>query len=177
MTPHILEWLQIHAKPLIPPGARVAEIGALNVNGSARDVLGAHCGEWIGWDTMPGPCVDRIGRFTVADDVHFDVVISCEAYEHDKNFWLTNDTARRVADRSRENGRAGLYIVTVPGLTVPYHSYGGDFYRFTQDAFQQVFFTGFGVLALHGVGPVPHQTLCGIAISQAHVMNSTPPAA
>jgi hypothetical protein len=163
MTPHILEWLDQVAKPLIPAGSRVAEIGALNVNGSARDVLGAHCGEWIGWDVTPGPGVDRVGRFDPTLEGEFDLVISCEAYEHDKRFWQTDSLVREHLRQGKQTGRAGLYLITVPGLTVPYHSYGGDFYRFTTDAFHQVFFADLHILALSGVGPAPHQNICGIA--------------
>ena len=167
MTVHIQEWLRSIALPLIPQGARVAEIGALNVNGSARDILGARCGEWIGWDLVAGPGVDRVGQFHPADDEVFDLIVSCEAFEHDRQFWFTNQIARSAASRSRQAGGPGLYLITVPGLTVPYHSYGGDFYRFTQDAFRQVFFEGFQILSLAAVGPAPHQNICGLAVATA----------
>lgn len=70
-------------------GARVLEVGSLNINGTVRDFF--HACEYVGVDVVPGPCVDVV---SLAHDLPamplfaepFDVVISCEALEHDR-FW------------------------------------------------------------------------------------------
>jgi hypothetical protein len=145
MTPQILDWLRSHVGPLLSGIERVVEIGAYNVNGSARDALQARTHSWIGLDREPGPCVDVVCQASVwlkDKECLFDLVISCEAYEHDPRFWETHEAA------SKSVSEGGLYVVTTPTLGFPYHSYGGDFYRFTEDTYRQVFFNNFELIAL-----------------------------
>jgi SAM-dependent methyltransferase len=67
-------------------GARVLEIGSLDVNGSVR-VLFEGC-EYTGIDVAPGHGVDVVceGQRYDAPDASFDTVISCEAMEHNP-YW------------------------------------------------------------------------------------------
>ncbi len=67
--------------------ALVLELGALNINGTVRDLFDS-CA-YTGVDVVPGTCVDVVSK---AHELSFrpgafDTVISCEALEHDV-FWV-----------------------------------------------------------------------------------------
>lgn len=65
----------------------VLEIGSLNINGSVRPYF-ENC-TYIGIDVGPGPGVDIVceGQLFDSPNNSFDVVISCECFEHNP-FWL-----------------------------------------------------------------------------------------
>jgi hypothetical protein len=156
MTPGIMEWLRTVAQPHLPVDYRAVEIGARNINGRARDAL-TGWSIWHGWDTEEGTEVTHKGRF-YDSGYNYGVVVACEVFEHDVRFWETNHEARMVVIRNH-----GFYIVTTPYLGFPYHSYGGDFYRFTEDAYREVFFHRLHIVDLRVIGEGAHQTVCGIA--------------
>lgn len=66
----------------------VLEIGSLNINGTVRDFF-KDTTSYIGIDIGPGPCVDLVcqGQDYAAPDNTFDVVLSCECFEHTP-YWL-----------------------------------------------------------------------------------------
>ncbi len=68
-------------------GTRVLEVGSLDINGSVRGQF-TGC-DYIGVDVAPGPGVDVVaqGQALDYDDEAFDVVISCECFEHNP-YWL-----------------------------------------------------------------------------------------
>lgn len=67
-------------------GSRVLEIGSLDINGSVRQFFDAS--EYIGIDVGAGPGVDVVagGETFAGETAGFDVVISCEAMEHNP-YW------------------------------------------------------------------------------------------
>ncbi|WP_449235885.1 class I SAM-dependent methyltransferase [Azospirillum doebereinerae] len=67
-------------------GKRVLEIGSLDINGSIRQFF-SNC-EYTGLDLGEGPGVDVIcsGEDFSAKSRHFDVVVSCEAMEHNVRY-------------------------------------------------------------------------------------------
>lgn len=72
-------------------GCKVLEVGSLNINGSVRDFFSG-C-QYIGLDVGPGPGVDEVGygENYASTANHFDMVISCEAMEHNPGWrktWL-----------------------------------------------------------------------------------------
>lgn len=158
MTPDILHWLRTVVLPLRPSHGHVFEVGALNVNGSARDILGPASLSWVGCDRVSGPGVDEIG---IAADVigarRFDAVVACECYEHDPRFWETSAAVRAAIKPT------GLYVVTSPTIGFPFHDYGGDFYRFTEMALHRFFFDGMTVLDVRTVGAPGNQCVVGVA--------------
>jgi hypothetical protein len=84
--------------------------------------------------------------------------VACECYEHDPKWWLTNDSARNALKPG------GLYVVTTPGISFPFHDFGGDFYRFTEMAFRDVIFEGFEVINITTAEPKPtFTTVMGFA--------------
>ena len=70
--------------------SRVLEVGSLNINGSVRQFFSQPT-FYVGCDLGPGPGVDIIcpGHKLPFHDETFDVAISCECFEHDKNWDLT----------------------------------------------------------------------------------------
>ena len=67
-------------------GARVLEVGSLDINGSVRDLFEA-C-DYTGVDLQPGPGVDLAcpGHLLALPTASFDTVISAECFEHNP-FW------------------------------------------------------------------------------------------
>jgi SAM-dependent methyltransferase len=67
-------------------GARVLEVGSLDINGSVRELFEG--GEYVGVDLQPGPGVDLAcpGQLLELPSGHFDTVISAECFEHNP-FW------------------------------------------------------------------------------------------
>jgi len=70
---------------------KVLEIGSSDVNGSVRKFF-KNC-EYVGSDIAEGPGVDLVcqGQEIDKPSGHFDVVISCECFEHNK-YWLETFT-------------------------------------------------------------------------------------
>lgn len=166
MTPWIMHWLQHRARPEVAarPRGPIVEIGSLNVNGSARQALGDLGDPYVGLDRQAGPGVDLVEDIgALADRVGAwaGTVISTEALEHDPTFWKTLEGMRRIS-------RPGaLWIITTPANGFPYHGYPNDYYRFTGDAYRDVFFEGMHILGLSEVAPPGEpaweRAVCGIA--------------
>lgn len=87
-------------------GRRVLEIGSLDINGGVRDLfLGCR---YIGLDVAPGRGVDVVcqGQDYDAPDGSFDVVLSCEAMEHNPHWRET------FANMARLCRPGGLVLMT-----------------------------------------------------------------
>ena len=102
------EFVEI-SKSLFPEmfvGKKVLEIGSLDINGTIRTLF-SDC-EYIGLDIGPGKGVDVIceGQKYDAPDESFDVVISCEAMEHNP-FW-----AETLTNMIRELKPGGLMVMS-----------------------------------------------------------------
>jgi hypothetical protein len=169
MTPSILRWLDtvVAAEFALRRPKRVLEIGSLNVNGSARDVLRRYCSEWLGADRQAGAGVDWVGELHEliprADSdlpaAWADAVVATEAFEHDPTFWTTLEHMRTLSRRPT------LWVVTTPANGFPYHGWPNDYYRFTEDAYRDVFFAGMTILDLQTVDGGGHErAVCGMAV-------------
>lgn len=84
------QWLQT-VKVRYPEhfkGAQVLEIGAYNVNGTARDHF-KECKRYVGVDQTPGPCVDIAvdATATVFKPGEFDTLLYLSVFEHDPKWW------------------------------------------------------------------------------------------
>lgn len=160
MTPAILDWLKETVLPLQDSFGFVFEIGAMNINGSARDVLGPKAAKWIACDRRPGNGVELVANAADWLRVHpasCDMVVACECYEHDPFFWLTHKAAKAALKHG------ALYVVTSPTIGFPFHDYGGDFYRFTEMALRDALFAGLSVLDVRTVGESEGQCVVGVA--------------
>ena len=85
---------------------------------------------------------------SVFEDESFDLVLSNATLEHDKHFWLS------LSEMNRVLAPGGLLIIGTPGYTRdPERDHGKsthtyrvhyrfDYYRFSEQAFREVFFEG-----------------------------------
>lgn len=76
---------------------RVLEVGSLNINGSIRQFF-SDC-EYVGVDLGSGPGVDIVcaGEDLSYPDSSFDVVASCECFEHNPNWVQTFNNMARMS--------------------------------------------------------------------------------
>lgn len=85
---------------------KILEIGSYDVNGSIRKIMPKHK-VYIGVDLSEGPGVDLIASgHTVKLDEQFDIVLSCECFEHNP-FW--KETFLNMHDHLQKDG---VMIVT-----------------------------------------------------------------
>jgi len=94
---------------------RVLEIGSLDINGSIRSFF--HNCDYVGLDVADGDGVDVVceGQKYDAPDDSFDVVISCEAMEHNP-YWV--ETFRNMIRLCRPGG---LVVMTCATTGRPEH--------------------------------------------------------
>ena len=94
---------------------RVLEVGSLDINGSIRRFF-PEC-EYVGLDVASGPAVDIVceGQKYDAPDESFDVVISCEAMEHNP-YW-----AETLQNMIRLCRPGGIVVMTCATIGRPEH--------------------------------------------------------
>lgn len=92
-------------------GQSVLEVGSLNINGSVRDFFEGSL-RYIGCDLGEGPGVDIVcaGHELPYEDWSFDVVISCECFEHDKHW---QKTFQKMIDLTRPGGLVIFSCATI----------------------------------------------------------------
>jgi len=109
-------------------GRRVVEAGALNVNGSAREVIEAHePASYLGTDMRDGAGVDQV---CMAEDLPVccaDVLVSTEMLEHAADW----QAAMRGMTEALAPG--GLLLLTCRGPGFPVHGYPEDHWRYTPE--------------------------------------------
>jgi SAM-dependent methyltransferase len=95
--------------------ARVLEVGSLDINGSIRKFF-VDC-DYVGLDVAPGKGVDVVceGQKYDAPDASYDVVISCEAMEHNP-YWV--ETFKNMIRMCRVGG---LVVMTCATIGRPEH--------------------------------------------------------
>jgi len=110
---------------------KVLEIGSLDINGSVRQFF-ANC-DYIGVDLGEGKGVNLIAKGEELDFPanSFDVVISCECFEHNPNWVATFNNMARMC--------SGLMIMTCATTGRPEHGttrtspadapFCGDYYK------------------------------------------------
>lgn len=162
MTPEIIAWLHV-ARDVLPKPGRVLEVGSYDVNGSPRSVFEHLAESYTGTDMQDGPGVDMVlenGKLISTFGYHaFDTVICCEVLEHDKCYWDTLFGMKTVLKAD------GHLIITTPTFGFPLHRYPKDYWRFGEDAYREVFFSGFDILDLRHLDSSSgaNTTLAGIA--------------
>ena len=130
MTSKIKQWLNSWKHYL---EGRVLEVGSLNVNGSARDVVPIA----VGIDMRKGTGVDMV--LSVVDlpqhfpPGHFDACISTETLEHveDWKAFITN-TWDAVKD-------GGYLVMTMASRSKGRHAYPDDYWRFSLDDIKLIY--------------------------------------
>lgn len=136
MHESVLNFLREYVKPEEIRNKYVLEVGSLNINGSAREVIepmGPQ--EYFGIDMRPGDGVDAIQDIC---DVRFsrpwDVIICTEMLEHAK-YW--REAIRGL--KANLSDEYGLLVITTRSPGFPRHEYPGDYWRYTQLDMQMIF--------------------------------------
>jgi SAM-dependent methyltransferase len=119
-------------------GRTVLEVGSLDVNGSARAVIGPLCpSSYTGVDIQAGQGVDRVVSVSFLTDVFgpesFDVVVSTEMLEH------VQDWRWGVTQLKRVTVPGGRLVLTTRSPGFHHHGYPHDFWRFTEDDIRRIF--------------------------------------
>jgi SAM-dependent methyltransferase len=128
MHESVLAWLAAGVAREALAEAVTLEIGAYDVNGSARDFFR---GPYVGLDMRAGPGVDVLGlggALPFATGA-FDVVVCTEVLEHDRRPWRT------IAEAARVLRSGGTLLCSARGYDergcFPVHEYPGDLWRFS----------------------------------------------
>jgi SAM-dependent methyltransferase len=133
----VLEFLK-KVDPKEIEGKYVVEFGALNVNGSARDILmPMKPAVYEGYDMIPGPGVDRVTDFSmiarlVEESEKPDVMVCLNTLEHCKNW---SQVVRNIKHLLK---RGGLFLFSVPSLPYPWHN-PPDYWRFSLGLVSKIF--------------------------------------
>ena len=119
-------------------GKTVIEVGAQDINGSARQFIEAlQPLKYIGVDIVKSPGVDIVCDATKLIDIFgkesCDVVIATEVIEHIKDWKLAIHNFKSIL---RPNG---IVLITTRSKGYPYHGYPFDFWRFEGDDFRYCF--------------------------------------
>ncbi len=131
MTPNIYKAVQTIVKH-IDPNDYILEIGALDINGSIRELFPKN-DEYIGVDIVAGKGVDQVmdsHNLEYKDD-YFDGVISICSFPHDTAWWKSLKEIKRVLIPG------GWFILNVASLHCVEHN-RPDYWRFTQDGVREI---------------------------------------
>lgn len=178
MTPEILKFLQ-ESEHLIGRDCTVFEVGSYNVNGSARASISHK--SWLGVDLSAGPDVDVVVeeqcsymKFLEERNYLADTFVCCECLEHTRDPIATVNTIKLAMAWSIGQRRSAQVpghpvesklIITAPSYHFQYHAYPRDYWRFSADTMEDVFFDG--VIPLHidylDSNEGPNTTVVGIA--------------
>lgn len=137
-NPACLDFVKQVIAPKDVKGKAVLEVGARNVNGSARSFVEAmRPRRYVGTDIVAGNGVDQLCSATALVDVFgeisFDVLISTEAMEHIEDWRAAIHNFKAVLKPG------GLLILTTRSWGFPYHEYPGDFWRYEIADMQALF--------------------------------------
>lgn len=113
-------------------GAKVLDVGGLNVNGSFRGEYERDEMTYICLDIEEHPSVDVVmkpGEPFPFEDESFDLIVSTSCFEHDPCFWMTFREICRVVKKD------GYIYINAPS-NGKYHTHPGDNWRFYSDAGQ-----------------------------------------
>lgn len=126
----------------IPPaeicGKYVIEFGALNINGSAREILEPMKPRlYEGYDLIAGPGVDRVVDFSsharnMDEAENPDVIVCLNTLEHSKNWGQVIRNIKHLLKRGR------LLIFSVPSKGFPWHN-PPDYWRFSKEQISGIF--------------------------------------
>lgn len=123
------------------PTGKVIDIGGRDVNGSPKDYFVKAGMEYTCLDLIKGKNVDIVMN---ADDIPsklksetYDVVCCLETLEHVKKPWIIIENCKYLLKKG------GWLILTAPSINHPKHEWPGDYYRYFETTFREVFFEGY----------------------------------
>jgi SAM-dependent methyltransferase len=121
--------VETYLDPAIP--LSILDVGSCDINGCYRALFDRPGWRYEGLDLEPGPNVDRVlenpYKWTLGDAT-YDVVISGQALEHMKFFWLTWHEMVRVL-------KPGGFILLIAPSQGMEHRIPVDCWRFYRDGF------------------------------------------
>lgn len=137
-TRSCLDFIATHLTETEAAGRSVLEVGALDVNGSARSLVAAlKPGSYLGVDMQEGPGVDEVcpaekleGHFGANT---FDIVMTTEMLEHVFDWRVVLHNLKQVVKPG------GLLLVTTRSFGFGYHAYPYDFWRYETDDMRKLF--------------------------------------
>jgi SAM-dependent methyltransferase len=122
-------YLQNHVEKISQP-VTVLDIGAMNVNGSYREIFSHSTFKYLGLDLQAGDGVDIISdspyHYPLPEN-YADIVLSGQMLEHCEFFWQAFTEMLRVA-------KPGAFVVLIVPSKGHIHRYPVDCYRFLPDA-------------------------------------------
>jgi SAM-dependent methyltransferase len=125
----VLWWLETSLRLIDLNGRRILEVGAYDVNGSPREVVGRLFKPELyqGVDIRPGPGVDQVlAAAALGYAGHdFDAVISTEMLEH------ALDWRGAINGMKRALAPGGWLFLTARSPGFGRHDHPGDYWRFT----------------------------------------------
>jgi SAM-dependent methyltransferase len=114
----------------------ILEVGSLNVNGSARDVLAQNYKNYVGTDLRPGPRVDMVvdacDLTQTFGEETFDAVVSTETLEHVERW---RPAIYNMVGVLRDKG---ILILTTRSVGFPHHEYPYDCWRFQPETMREI---------------------------------------
>jgi SAM-dependent methyltransferase len=124
MHTSVMAFCARYLAPAAVAGRRVVEVGACDVNGSARSlVVGA--ASYLGVDIRPGPGVDVVMAGENLPPACADVLVCTETLEH------VGDWRAFLEGLGRALVPGGLLVLTCRGPGFPRHDHPEDHWRFT----------------------------------------------
>lgn len=147
MNYRIVDWAE-RVRKLQPNTGRALEIGSLNVNGTTKHLF-ADATEYIGIDFREGKDVDLVmnahDTLEQFGNDSFDTIICMDMLEHDDAFWRTLDNIHAMLKQG------GYFWVVMPTIGFPIHNHPGDYWRATEQAFQDIIFKGYKILNMETI--------------------------
>lgn len=132
MHKSVMEFLRRELAGVDLSACRVLEVGAYDVNGSPRDVIGDRCALYTGIDLRPGTGVDQVCDVAEVEPEAFDLVVSTSTLEHCRDWRAVVDGMKRAL------APGGLFLLTAAGPGFARHDHPDDFWRFTPDDFARM---------------------------------------
>lgn len=156
MTPEILNYLKSR-RPMIGERRTVLEIGSMNVNGSARSAID-HL-KWWGVDLEKGPDVDDVvsdvciyTEYLLQNRYLPNTYVACECLEHTRDPIATINEMKKAmwfsCETLGDDPENHKLVITSPSYHFGYHAYPRDYWRFSTDTLEDVFFDGLEILDL-----------------------------
>lgn len=138
MNQYCILFVAINLKRNEIEGKRVIEVGACDVNGSARPLIESYNPqEYIGVDIIQGPGVDIIcsaeNLVSEFGEQSFDIVISTELLEHVRDWRLVTHNIKSICKTN------GIILLTTRSYGFGYHGYPYDFWRYEIEDMEYIF--------------------------------------